>query len=49
MSTGFAFTAASLLGTWAGKKIVTPLSEGIFVIVVEVGLLAAGLLFLIGL
>jgi len=42
---GAALTPATLLGAWVGKKIV----GRIFVLLVEIGLLAAGALFLIGL
>ena len=45
---GLALTPATLLGAWVGKKIVTTISDRIFVILVEVGLLAAGATFLIG-
>jgi uncharacterized membrane protein YfcA len=46
---GAALTPATLLGAWTGKKIVGRISDRIFVLLVELGLLAAGLLFLIGL
>lgn len=45
---GIALTPATLLGAWAGKKIVGRISDRIFVILVEIGLLAAGVLFLLG-
>jgi uncharacterized protein len=45
---GVALTPATLAGTWAGKRIVGRISDRAFVIVVEVGLLAAGALFLLG-
>jgi uncharacterized membrane protein YfcA len=44
-----ALTPATLLGARAGKKIVDHISDHIFVLLVEIGLLAAGMLFLIGL
>jgi uncharacterized membrane protein YfcA len=46
---GIALTPATLLGAWAGKKIVGHISDRLFVMLVELGLLAAGALFLIGL
>lgn len=46
---GAALTPATLLGAWAGKKIVGRISDRVFVLLVEIGLLAAGVLFLIGL
>jgi uncharacterized membrane protein YfcA len=46
---GAALTPATLLGAWAGKKIVGRISDRLFVLLVEIGLLAAGVLFLIGL
>ena len=46
---GAALTPATLLGAWAGKKIVGRISERVFVLLVEVGLVAAGVLFLAGL
>ena len=45
---GLALTPATLLGTWVGKKIVNKISDQVFVIAVEVGLIAAGVLLLIG-
>lgn len=45
---GLALTPATLLGARVGRKIVTTISDRIFVIVVEIGLLAAGATFLIG-
>jgi uncharacterized membrane protein YfcA len=44
-----ALTPATLLGAWVGKKIVGRISHRMFVLLVELGLLAAGVLFLIGL
>jgi uncharacterized membrane protein YfcA len=46
---GAALTPATLLGAWAGRKIVGRISDRLFVLLVEIGLLAAGVLFLIGL
>jgi uncharacterized membrane protein YfcA len=46
---GAALTPATLLGAWVGKKIVGRISDRLFVLLVEIGLLAAGILFLIGL
>jgi hypothetical protein len=38
-----------LAGAWVGKKIVGRLSDRVFVTFIEVGLVAAGVVFLIGL
>lgn len=46
---GAALTPATLLGAWTGKKIVAGISDRIFVLLVEIGLLAAGMLFITGL
>lgn len=46
---GIALTPATLLGAWAGKKIVGGISERVFVLLVELGLIGAGALFLAGL
>lgn len=46
---GVALTPATLLGAWTGKQIVGRISDRLFVLLVELGLLAAGALFLIGL
>jgi uncharacterized membrane protein YfcA len=46
---GAVLTPATLLGAWAGKKVVGRISDDVFVLLVELGLLAAGVLFLIGL
>lgn len=46
---GAAMTPATLAGVWAGKKIVARISDRDFVVLVEAGLVAAGLLFLTGL
>jgi uncharacterized protein len=44
---GLALTPATLLGAGLGKKIVGRISDRLFVTLVEIGLLAAGLLFLV--
>jgi len=46
---GAALTPATLFGAWVGKKIVGRISDRVFVLLVEIGLLAAGVLYLIGL
>lgn len=46
---GVALTPPTLLGAWVGKKLVGRISDRLFVVLVEIGLLAAGVLFLIGL
>jgi uncharacterized protein len=43
-----ALTPATLAGAWAGKKIVGRISERVFVMLVEAGLVVAGVLFLLG-
>ena len=45
---GVALTPATLAGAWLGKKIVGRISDRVFVILVEIGLVAAGVLFLAG-
>ena len=45
---GVALTPATLLGTVVGRRIVGRLSDRVFVALVEVGLVAAGVLFLVG-
>ena len=45
---GVALTPATLAGTWAGKRIVGRISDRVFVVLVELGLIAAGALFLLG-
>ncbi|GAA5026040.1 TSUP family transporter [Actinopolymorpha pittospori] len=45
---GAALTPATLAGAWAGKKIVGRISDRAFIVLVELGLLAAGALFLAG-
>jgi uncharacterized membrane protein YfcA len=46
---GIILTPATLLGALAGKKIVGRISDQVFVLLVEIGLIAAGVLFLFGL
>jgi uncharacterized protein len=46
---GAALTPATLAGAWAGKKLVERISENLFVILVEIGLIVASMLFLAGL
>lgn len=45
---GAALTPATLAGAWIGSRIVGRISDRVFVLLVEVGLLAAGVLFLAG-
>ena len=45
---GLALTPATLLGTLVGKHIVARIRDAVFVTLVELGLIAAGALFLIG-
>ncbi|MEU5943496.1 TSUP family transporter [Micromonospora sp. NPDC047548] len=45
---GAAMTPATVTGAWVGKKIMIKISDRMFVILVETGLVAAGLLFLTG-
>jgi uncharacterized protein len=45
---GLALTPATLAGAWAGKRIVGRISDRVFVMLVELGLLAAGTLFVAG-
>jgi uncharacterized membrane protein YfcA len=45
---GLALSPATLLGAWTGKKIVGHISDRTFVVLVEIGLLTAGVLFLFG-
>lgn len=45
---GVALTPATLAGAWVGRRIVGRISDRVFVALVEIGLLAAGVLFLIG-
>ncbi|MFC7383681.1 sulfite exporter TauE/SafE family protein [Sphaerisporangium rhizosphaerae] len=46
---GAVLTPATLAGAWTGKKIVGRVGDRMFVLLVEIGLVAAGLLFLAGL
>jgi uncharacterized membrane protein YfcA len=46
---GAALTPATLAGAWVGRRIVGRISDRVFVLLVEIGLVAAGVLFLIGL
>jgi uncharacterized membrane protein YfcA len=43
---GLALTPATLAGAWVGKRIVGRISDRVFVLLVEIGLIAAGALFL---
>ena len=45
---GVALTPATLAGAWVGKRIVGRISDRVFVLLVEFGLVAAGVLFLAG-
>jgi uncharacterized membrane protein YfcA len=45
---GIALTPATLAGAWTGKRIVDRIDDRTFVRLVELGLLAAGILFLLG-
>jgi uncharacterized membrane protein YfcA len=45
---GVALTPATLAGAWAGKRIVDRIDDRTFVRLVELGLVAAGMLFLLG-
>ncbi|HZE37207.1 MAG TPA: sulfite exporter TauE/SafE family protein [Stackebrandtia sp.] len=45
---GLALTPATIAGAWVGKHIVDRISDRLFVLLVEAGLVIAGLLFLIG-
>jgi uncharacterized membrane protein YfcA len=45
---GLVLTPATLAGTWTGRKIVGRISDRVFVVLVEAGLLVAGVLFLAG-
>ena len=45
---GAALTPATLLGAWVGRRIVGRISDRVFVLLVEAGLIVAGGLFLIG-
>jgi uncharacterized membrane protein YfcA len=45
---GLALTPATLAGAWTGKKIVGRISDRVMVLLVELGLVAAGVLFIVG-
>jgi uncharacterized protein len=45
---GIALTPATLAGAWVGKKIVGRISDHVFVTLVEIGLVIAGAVFLVG-
>ncbi|MCD2191066.1 sulfite exporter TauE/SafE family protein [Actinomycetospora soli] len=45
---GVALTPATLAGTWCGRWLVERISDRVFVVLVEVGLIVAGVLFLTG-
>lgn len=45
---GVALTPAALAGAWTGKKLLTRVGDRLFIRLVEAGLLASGLLFLLG-
>lgn len=45
---GLALTPATLLGAWVGKNALNRTSDRLFVLLVEAGLVVAGLLFLLG-
>lgn len=45
---GLALTPATLAGAWVGKRVVGRLSERVFVVLVEVGLVVAAVLLVVG-
>ncbi|WP_034592823.1 sulfite exporter TauE/SafE family protein [Hamadaea tsunoensis] len=45
---GVVLTPATLAGAWVGKRIVGRISDRVFVLLVEAGLLLSGVLFLVG-
>ena len=45
---GVALTPATLVGAWVGKKITGRISDRVFVLLVEAGLLISGVLFIAG-
>jgi len=45
---GAAMTPATLAGAWVGKRVVARISDRVFVMLVELGLVTAGLLFVTG-
>jgi uncharacterized membrane protein YfcA len=46
---GLLLTPATLAGAWTGKKLLEHVNDRVFVILVEAGLIAAGVALLIGL
>ena len=48
LALALALTPTTLIGTWLGKKTVDQLRQKVFVALVEVGLVVAGLLFVFG-
>ncbi|TCC47433.1 sulfite exporter TauE/SafE family protein [Kribbella capetownensis] len=46
---GLALTPATLLGAWTGKNLLGRITDRVFVTIVEIGLVAAGALLIIGL
>jgi uncharacterized protein len=49
LALGLALTPATLAGAWTGRKITGRISDRAFVALIEIGLVAAGLLFVLGL
>jgi uncharacterized membrane protein YfcA len=45
---GAALTPATLAGVWVGRRIVGHISDRVFVLLVEAGLVVAGIVFLAG-
>ena len=45
---GAALTPATLAGAWVGRRIVGRISDRVFVLLVEIGLVAAAVFFLAG-
>jgi uncharacterized protein len=45
---GVALTPSVVAGAWVGRRIVGQISDRVFVVLVEVGLVVAGLLFIVG-
>lgn len=48
LTLGVALTPTTLIGAWLGKRTVDRLHDKLFVALVEIGLVVAGLLFLVG-
>ena len=46
---GAALTPATIAGAWTGKRIIGRVSDRVFVLLIEAGLVNAGVLFLTGL